>query len=58
MDKVLVFIAPKIMGDETAISSVRGLRASNVSQAIRLRDIEVKSISEDILVTGYVYGNR
>ena len=58
VDKVLVVIAPKIMGDETAISSVRGLRISDVGRAICLRDIEVKNISEDILVTGYVYGNR
>jgi len=58
VNKALMVLAPKIMGDESAISSVRGFRVRNVNNTIRLDDVSVKRIGEDILVEGYVHGNR
>ena len=51
-DRVLFFIAPKIIGGRGAITSVEGKGADNVSQAIRLKDVKVEMIGEDILVSG------
>ncbi|HOW34836.1 MAG TPA: bifunctional diaminohydroxyphosphoribosylaminopyrimidine deaminase/5-amino-6-(5-phosphoribosylamino)uracil reductase RibD [Candidatus Omnitrophota bacterium] len=58
VDKVLVFIAPKIMGDACALSSVSGLSIKNVNGAIRLKDLFLKEIDKDILIESYVHGNR
>jgi len=55
VDKFLVFMAPKIMGDETALPSVMGLKTANVHEALRLHRIKVKRISDDILIEAYVH---
>lgn len=50
-DKVLFFIAPKIIGGRGAVTSVEGRGADQVSQAIKLKDVKVEMIGEDILVS-------
>ncbi len=52
VDKVLFFIAPKIVGGRDAITSVEGEGILKVSQAIRLKGIEITRFGEDILLTG------
>ena len=54
VDKMYVYIAPKILGDLQALSSVVGLKPLTIGQAVRLHDIKVKDIGGDILVIGYV----
>jgi diaminohydroxyphosphoribosylaminopyrimidine deaminase / 5-amino-6-(5-phosphoribosylamino)uracil reductase len=51
-DKFLFFIAPKIIGGRGTVTSVEGKGADKVSQAIRLKDVKVEMIGEDILVSG------
>ncbi len=58
VDKMIIFLAPKIMGDESAISSVAGSRIKHVDQSVRLRDLTIKKFKEDILIEGYVYRNH
>ncbi len=53
VDKFLIFVAPKIMGDQDALSSIHGLKINRVDRLIKLRDVTVKRISEDILIEGY-----
>ena len=53
-DKALIFIAPKLIGDQTAKGSVIGMNIKNVNQAIRLKDLSFWRIGEDILVEGYI----
>jgi len=55
VDRVLFFIAPKIIGGRDAISSVEGLGVAKVKDSIILKDIEIKRIGGDILVKGYVH---
>ncbi|HLD69369.1 MAG TPA: bifunctional diaminohydroxyphosphoribosylaminopyrimidine deaminase/5-amino-6-(5-phosphoribosylamino)uracil reductase RibD [Candidatus Omnitrophota bacterium] len=55
VDKFLIFVAPKIVGDQDALSSVRGLGINRINRLIKLRGLTVKRISEDILIEGYVY---
>lgn len=57
-DKVLFFIAPKIIGGRGAVTSVEGKGADKVSQAIRLKDVKVEMIGEDILVSGKPQANN
>jgi diaminohydroxyphosphoribosylaminopyrimidine deaminase/5-amino-6-(5-phosphoribosylamino)uracil reductase len=54
VDKILFFIAPKIIGGRDAISSVMGKGIDKVSKAIRLKDIKIKRLGEDILIEGSV----
>jgi diaminohydroxyphosphoribosylaminopyrimidine deaminase/5-amino-6-(5-phosphoribosylamino)uracil reductase len=53
VDKVLFFISPKIIGGKEAIGSVMGRGILRVDKAIKLKDVKVRRIGEDILVEGY-----
>ncbi|MCK5214071.1 MAG: bifunctional diaminohydroxyphosphoribosylaminopyrimidine deaminase/5-amino-6-(5-phosphoribosylamino)uracil reductase RibD [Candidatus Omnitrophica bacterium] len=54
IDKMQIFVAPKIIGDQAALSSVQGLEIDNVNHAIKLDSVETKSIADDIVLEGYV----
>jgi diaminohydroxyphosphoribosylaminopyrimidine deaminase / 5-amino-6-(5-phosphoribosylamino)uracil reductase len=53
VDKVLAVIAPLIVGAADAPGAVAGRGADRMADALRLRDITVERLGEDILVTGY-----
>jgi len=53
VDKVYAVIAPIIIGAADAPSPVAGQGAERMADALRLRDITVDRLGEDILVTGY-----
>ncbi|HGJ66805.1 TPA: bifunctional diaminohydroxyphosphoribosylaminopyrimidine deaminase/5-amino-6-(5-phosphoribosylamino)uracil reductase RibD [bacterium] len=52
VDRVVFFIAPKIFGGKDAPSSVGGDGVDDPSEAIKLKDMSIEQIGEDILVTG------
>ncbi|MFH1359823.1 MAG: bifunctional diaminohydroxyphosphoribosylaminopyrimidine deaminase/5-amino-6-(5-phosphoribosylamino)uracil reductase RibD [Candidatus Omnitrophota bacterium] len=58
VDKMWVLIAPKILGDQKAISSVRGLSPLRIDQAILLKDLACLKIDQDLWVEAYVCRNR
>ena len=51
-DRILFFIAPKIIGGRNAVTSVEGRGVDKVSQAIELKNVKVEMIEGDILVSG------
>jgi diaminohydroxyphosphoribosylaminopyrimidine deaminase/5-amino-6-(5-phosphoribosylamino)uracil reductase len=53
-DKMHIYIAPKILGDQEALSSVVGSKVSRIGQSIQLKKMISQKIGDDILVTGYV----
>lgn len=55
VDRVLFFIAPKIIGGKEAISSVMGRGVSRVDKAVKLRDVTMKRIDDDFLVEGIIH---
>ena len=57
VDRVLFFIAPKIIGGRNAITSVEGQGVDKVKKAFTLKDVEVEKIGEDVLIKGYVHRN-
>jgi len=58
VDKMYFYIAPKIIGDQNALSAVVGLNTLQIKQSLHLQNMEVTTMGRDILVTGYVYRNR
>ncbi len=54
IDRVMVFISPKLIGGVEAKSPVGGTGAANVREALRLKEIQVTTLVEDILIEGVV----
>ncbi len=54
VDKFLFFYAPKLLGDEQAVSAISGMKAQNISDARSVHIHRVEQIGEDILVTAYL----
>lgn len=58
IDKMHIYIAPKLLGDQTAVSSVSGLNIRRVADALTLNDLTIQKINQDIFIEGYVHRNR
>ena len=54
VDKVHGVVAPMIIGGVSAPTAVAGVGAARMADALRLRDVTVERLGDDILVTGYV----
>jgi diaminohydroxyphosphoribosylaminopyrimidine deaminase/5-amino-6-(5-phosphoribosylamino)uracil reductase len=54
IDKILLVIAPKIVGGRAAPSPVGGLGVERLSDAIPLKDVTVSYLDGDILYEAYV----
>ena len=54
VDKVLFFVAPKIIGGKTAPTPVAGAGFKKLSQAVNLKSAKVRMLGRDILIEGYV----
>lgn len=54
VDKVLFFVAPKIVGGRDAITAVEGEGAARMADAIPLERMRATPIGEDILIEAYV----
>jgi diaminohydroxyphosphoribosylaminopyrimidine deaminase/5-amino-6-(5-phosphoribosylamino)uracil reductase len=53
VDKVQAIVAPIIIGGKAAPTAVAGRGARRMADALRLRDVAVERLGEDVLVTGY-----
>jgi diaminohydroxyphosphoribosylaminopyrimidine deaminase/5-amino-6-(5-phosphoribosylamino)uracil reductase len=53
VDKVHAVLAPMIIGAAEAPAAVSGRGAYRMAEALRLREVTVERLGEDILVTGY-----
>lgn len=56
-DKVITFIAPKILGGGKSKTPVGGKGFEKLKDAIRLKDIKISTFDEDIMVEAYVRKN-
>ncbi|SKA78437.1 diaminohydroxyphosphoribosylaminopyrimidine deaminase [Caloramator quimbayensis] len=54
VDKVMIFIAPKIIGGESSKTPVEGEGFEFIKDAVKIEDISIKSFDEDILYEGYI----
>jgi diaminohydroxyphosphoribosylaminopyrimidine deaminase/5-amino-6-(5-phosphoribosylamino)uracil reductase len=53
VDKVMVFIAPKIVGGESARTAVGGLGVETIADALELGEMTVRKVGCDLLVEAY-----
>lgn len=54
VDKVMVYMAPKMIGGETAKTPVGGRGIDKLNNAFKLKNITTMNVGEDILVEGYI----
>lgn len=54
IDKFLLFLSPKCLGDSRAPGIFGGRGVSNLKEAVELKETKTKRIGEDIFVEGYL----
>lgn len=55
VQRVTVFVAPALLGDPEAMPIARG-KARSLVEALRLHDVTVERLGDDVMVDGYVDG--
>jgi diaminohydroxyphosphoribosylaminopyrimidine deaminase / 5-amino-6-(5-phosphoribosylamino)uracil reductase len=53
VDKVMVFIAPCFIGGRKAIAMIGGKGITQMTQAMRFKEMNIKHLAGDILVEAY-----
>jgi diaminohydroxyphosphoribosylaminopyrimidine deaminase/5-amino-6-(5-phosphoribosylamino)uracil reductase len=56
VDKVIAFIAPVIIGGAEARLAVGGKGAERIAKAIKLSNVNIERIGDDVMVCGYIGG--
>jgi len=54
VDKVMVFLAPILMGGKSTPTAVGGEGIETLGQALRLHDVRIERLDDDILIEGYI----
>ncbi len=52
VDRVAVFVAPVLLGDSEAVPLARGREIATIADALRLRDVEITRLGDDVLFEG------
>lgn len=55
VDKILLFLAPMLIGGKSTPTAVGGDGIEALSQAVRLRDVRIERFDDDILLEGYIH---
>jgi len=58
VDKVLAYIAPRLIGGRHAPGAVGGAGVERLADSIPLRELDVTRLGDDLLITGYVDVHR
>ena len=58
VDKMHIYVAPKIIGDKKAVSAIEGMATKRIAQAISLSSVAVQKSGPDIFIEAYVHRNR
>ena len=54
VDKVMCFIAPKIIGGQDSKTMIGGTGVDNLKDMFKLQNLNFEKIGEDILIEGYI----
>ena len=54
IDKVIYFIAPKIIGGRDALSPVGGEGIDKLADALRIKDIKISKTGDDVVIEGNI----
>ncbi len=58
IDKLLLFLSPRLIGDHRAPGIFGGRGVSSLQEAVPLKEMKVKKIGEDVLLEGYLEWGR
>ena len=58
VDKVIFFIAPKIMGGVKSFPAIGGETYRKLEEMYKVTDLKIRKIGEDILIEGYIERNK
>ncbi len=58
VDKVVMFLAPMLMAGTDSLCSIGGISPLKLCDACRLKDVSVKTVDGDLMVTGYIKGKK
>lgn len=54
VDKIIIFMAPKIIGGKDSYPCIGGSQYKNLTEAFKIKDLSVRKINPDILIEGYL----
>jgi len=54
IDKILLFLSPKLIGDPEAPGIFGGVGIASLKEAIAVKDLRVRKMGEDLLLEGYL----
>ncbi len=54
VDKVVFFIAPKIIGGKDSIPAIGSKTFRRLEDAFRVHDMKIKRVSDDLMIEGYI----
>jgi diaminohydroxyphosphoribosylaminopyrimidine deaminase/5-amino-6-(5-phosphoribosylamino)uracil reductase len=54
IDKLLLFLSPKLIGDHQALGIFGGRGVSSLDEAVALKGMKIRRVGEDILLEGYL----
>ena len=54
IDRVIAFVAPKLLGDPAALPMLDGLEVAAMADARSLRDVQTRAFGDDLMVAGRV----
>ena len=54
VDKVLTFVAPIVIGGSRARTAIGGKGVNEIEEAFRLKNVEIHTFSNNVLMSGYV----
>jgi diaminohydroxyphosphoribosylaminopyrimidine deaminase/5-amino-6-(5-phosphoribosylamino)uracil reductase len=54
VDKVVLFLAPKLMTGRDSLCSIGGISPTKLSKAIKLNNVTTRFVGQDIMIEGYI----
>jgi len=58
IDKLILFLSPRVIGDQQAPGIFGGRGVSSLQQAVGLREMRMKKVGEDVFLEGYLDSER
>jgi diaminohydroxyphosphoribosylaminopyrimidine deaminase / 5-amino-6-(5-phosphoribosylamino)uracil reductase len=58
VDKVITFIAPKIIGGVSAKTPIGGKGIASMNDAIEVKNMEIRNFGDDFMLEGYIKGRN
>jgi diaminohydroxyphosphoribosylaminopyrimidine deaminase/5-amino-6-(5-phosphoribosylamino)uracil reductase len=58
VNRLCFFLAPKLLGGQDAKGAIGGRSPKRLAQAVRITDVEIRRLGEDLLLTGSVAGRK